>query len=300
MRSLVHPHLGLVCITASPAVRYSTITRTNLLRLDADGQRARLEQLYAKNLAVLQQAIAYCQSHQIQLYRISSDIFPSADTELGDEILQTLASPLRATGQQALDQGLRLVMHPGQFVVLSSDSPQVVANSVRVLQMHADILELLGQPRSSWTIIEIHGGKAKRAEQLVERINQLPAGIRSRLALENDEHAYRAAEILQICQVAGVPMVFDAHHHVVAEKLTSYEHPSIAEFVAAARTTWPVRDWQLAHISNGCASFTDRRHHDLIHTMPAAYRQIPWIEVEAKQKEVAIAKLQREWLPLTP
>ena len=39
-------------------------------------------------------------------------------------------------------------MHPDQFVVLSSDSEDVVANSVKILQMHADIMDLLDQPRS--------------------------------------------------------------------------------------------------------------------------------------------------------
>jgi UV DNA damage endonuclease len=66
--------------------------------------------------------------------------------------------------------------------------------------------------------------------------------------------------------------------------------------LAAARSTWSIPDWQLVHISNGNQSFADRRHSDIIATMPSAYRNVPWIEVEAKQKEVAIAKLRTEWL----
>jgi UV DNA damage endonuclease len=30
--------------------------------------------------------------------------------------------------------------------------------------------------------------------------------------------------------------------------------------------------------------------------MPTAFRQAPWIEVEAKGKETAIAQLRRDWL----
>jgi UV DNA damage endonuclease len=66
--------------------------------------------------------------------------------------------------------------------------------------------------------------------------------------------------------------------------------------VIAARATWPHTAWQLVHISNGRNTFADRRHADLITTMPAAYRTVPWIEIEAKLKEVAISKLQQEWL----
>ena len=50
------------------------------------------------------------------------------------------------------------------------------------------------------------------------------------------------------------------------------------------------------HISNGRTHFNDRAHSDLIHLMPEVFRHAPWIEVEAKHKEIAIAKLQEEWL----
>ena len=78
-------------------------------------------------------------------------------------------------------------MHPDQFVVLSSDSEGVVANSVKILQMHADIMDLLDQPRSPWALLEIHGGKSGRADALVDRIALLPEAIRCRIGLENDE-----------------------------------------------------------------------------------------------------------------
>ncbi|UBF27189.1 hypothetical protein K9N68_04275 [Kovacikia minuta CCNUW1] len=70
----------------------------------------------------------------------------------------------------------------------------------------------------------------------------------------------------------------------------------MAEMVAASRNTWSVPEWQLVHISNGATSFNDPRHSDLITAMPSSYRNAPWIEVEAKQKEQAIEKLQLDWL----
>ena len=91
-------------------------------------------------------------------------------------------------------------------------------------------------------------------------------------------------------------MVFDAHHHVVHEKLQNYEDPSIAKMLRAARETWRVPEWQLVHISNGREFFNDRHHSDLIAVMPSAYRNAPWIEVEAKLKELAIEKLKNESL----
>lgn len=297
----IMPQLGLVCITVSKEVRYSTVTRKRLLQLSETEQAETLRNLYAKNLQNLNRAIDFCLNQELRLYRITSNLFPFADTELGEIILNDFNEELQKTGQRALTAGIRIVVHPDQFVVLSSDKPDVVANSLKILQMHAMILDKLGQPRSPWATMEIHGGKSDRSPALVEVIGNLPEAIRSRLALENDEYAYSAEEILAVCRQAGVPMVFDAHHHVIHEGLDSYDHPSVAQILTEARNTWPIPEWQMVHISNGREAFNDRNHSDLISVMPSSYRYAPWIEIEAKHKEDAIAKLRAEWLPtLTP
>jgi UV DNA damage endonuclease len=297
----VTPQLGLVCITASKDVRYKTITRKRLLQFSEPEQEDLLRKLYAENLQRLNQAIDYCLKNELQLYRVTSNLFPFADTELGERVLNKFDEELLKTGERAIGAGIRLVVHPDQFVVLSSDSPEVVANSIKILKMQAMILDKLGQPRSPWAMVEIHGGKSDRLEQLVKVIGNLPEAIRSRLALENDEYAYSAEEILEACRQAGVPMVFDAHHHIIHEGLDSYDDPSVAQMLEAAGSTWPKREWQLVHISNGREAFRDRNHSDLITVMPSSYRNAPWIEIEAKHKEDAIAKLREEWIPtLTP
>ncbi|HYN86201.1 MAG TPA: UV DNA damage repair endonuclease UvsE [Pyrinomonadaceae bacterium] len=288
--------LGLVCITTSDAVRYRALTRKRLLQLDAAEQKRTLAGLYRDNLARLDGALDFCQSRGLRLYRMTSGLFPFADDEAGADVLDAMREMVARVGRRALALGIRLVLHPDQFVVLSSDSPHVVANSIKILETHARVMDYLEQPRDSWALIEIHGGKGGRAEQLIKVVKDLPDAIRSRLAFENDEYAYSASEILEVCRAAAVPMVFDAHHHVVREKLDSYEHPSVAEALAAARETWTRPEWQLVHISNGRESFGDRHHSDLITEMPSSYRLAPWIEVEAKSKEQAIDKLTADWL----
>jgi UV DNA damage endonuclease len=291
------PNLGLVCITVSNAVRYRTITRKRLLSLEVGEQARVLYELYVSNLATLSRAVDFCVENEIRLYRISSQIFPFADEPIGIEMLSRLQGEMSLIGRRINALGLRVAVHPDQFVVLNSISPDVVTNSVKILAMHARTLDYLEQPLSSWSVLEIHGGKGKRADALIDAIQGLPLNVRSRLALENDEYIYSAGEILEICRAASVPMVFDAHHHVCHEQINDYSDPSVYHFADAARTTWPVAEWQLAHISNGREFFTDRRHSDVIVDMPGAYKKVPWIEVEAKAKEVAIQKLQREWLP---
>jgi UV DNA damage endonuclease len=286
------PRLGLVCITHTDAVRYKTVTRKRLLQFDADEQKRMLRVLYAANLARLGAALDFCVERGLRLYRMTSGLFPFADDEAGEGLLEEFREDVAAVGTRATELGIRLVLHPDQFVVLSSDSPQVISNSVKILETHARVMDMLRQPRSAWALIEIHGGKGGRAERLVEQIALLPEAVRTRIAFENDEYIYSAREILEVCGRAGVPMVFDAHHHVVHEGLDSYDHPSVGEMVEAARETWPTPEWQLVHISNGRESFRDRHHSDLVTQMPAAYARVPWIEVEAKHKELAIEQLR--------
>lgn len=293
------PQLGLVCITASDKVRYRALTRKRLLQFNDAEQQQMLRQLYSDNLQRLNAALDFCVANKIKLYRITSALLPFADTTVGEVVMDEFSQEMRRIGDRATELGIRVVVHPDQFVVLSSDTPSVIENSIKILQMHATILDKLSLPRTPWAVIEIHGGKSDRAERLIQVINQLPEAIRSRLALENDEYAYSAEEILAVCRAAGIPMVFDAHHHVIHEHLDTYEDPSVHQMLAAARTTWPVPEWQLVHISNGREEFGDPHHSDLIETMPSSYYGAPWIEVEAKLKERAIEKLRSEWLSAT-
>lgn len=292
----VKNNLGLVCITTSDAVRFKTVTRKRLLSFDEATQAEMLRVIYRENINRLNLAIEFCAANSINLYRMSSGLFPFSDEPFGAEILDEFAAQLAETGKSALAKNIRLVLHPDQFVVLSSDSESVIANSVKILKMHARTMDLLGQPRSEWAVMNIHGGKGDRIDKLVDSIEKLPDEIRSRVCFENDEFSYSSAQILEVCRRASVPFVFDAHHHVCREKLDSYDDASVTETFWAARETWKNPDWQLVHISNGRNAFQDRAHHDLIFDMPEVFRFAPWIEIEAKHKEIAIARLQTEWL----
>ncbi len=292
----VKSNLGLVCITNSDEVRYKTVTRKRLLSFDEAAQGEILRNLYRENIARLRKATEFCRANDINLYRMTSALFPFSDESAGAAILEEFSADLADIGTNAIEKGLRLVLHPDQFVVLSSDSEAVVANSVKILKMHAKTMDLLKQPRSEWAAMTIHGGKSDRRDRMVENIGKLPEEIRSRIVLENDEYAYSSDEILDICRRAKVPMVFDAHHHICHENLEDYDNESVEKAFWAARETWANPDLQLVHISNGRERFGDRAHHDLIVTMPQVFRFAPWIEVEAKHKEIAIAKLQIEWL----
>jgi UV DNA damage endonuclease len=283
--------LGLVCMTVGPEIRFRTMTRTRFRSLTPARRQNQLREIYRANLQTVFLALSYCAENSIGLYRATSDLFPLCDYAAGKLLLQELAPEMANFGPAADRLGVRVVLHPDQYVVLNSRSPAVVRNSLKIMAHHGRVFDGFGLPRSSWSAMILHGGKSGREAELIQTIVSLPEPVRSRLVLENDEFAYGAADILRICRAAGVPMVFDAHHHAVKERLSSYDDPTISFFVREAAGTWPDPQWQIVHLSNGDRSFLDPRHSDTIMQIPSAYRGVPWIEVEAKAKEIAIKKL---------
>ena len=288
------PAYGLVCLTVGPELRFRTVTLSRYRLLTPAERETRLRALYAENIRILHSAAGYCAARGIRLYRMSSSLFPMLDLEgddTGSAVLADLSAELRAAGEAFGDAGIRVLMHPEQFIVLNSDRPEVRASSLRAMQGHARVMDGLGFTRSAWNLLLLHGGKGGRAAELRSLIPDLPDAVRLRLGLENDERAYGPQDLLPVCGATGTPFVFDAHHHVVREGLPDQEHPSVREWVLRARATWTPPEWQVVHLSNGIEGPQDRRHSHLITQLPSAYADVPWIEVEAKGKEEAVAAL---------
>ncbi|MDO4263091.1 MAG: UV DNA damage repair endonuclease UvsE [Deinococcus sp.] len=292
------PAYGLVCLTAGPEVRFRTITRTRYLALTDAEKREKLRDIYGSNIHRLGVAAEFCAERGIRLYRLSSSLFPMLDLrhegtedQISGEVFAELAVQLRAAGAAFTAAGIRTLMHPEQFIVLNSERPEVRESSLHALSVHARVMDALGLERSPWNLLLLHGGKGGRGAELAALIPDLPDAIRLRLGLENDERAFGAADLLPVCEATGTPFVFDAHHQVVHERLPDYEHPSLREWVLRARDTWQPPRWQLVHLSNGIDGPHDRRHSWLIADVPSSYADVPWIEVEAKGKEEAVAAL---------
>ncbi|TSA83170.1 UV DNA damage repair endonuclease UvsE [Deinococcus detaillensis] len=290
----LRPAYGLVCMTQGPELRFRTITLKRYRMLEVAERYAALRDLYASNTAKLRSAAGYCTAHGIQLFRMSAALYPMLDLlddPTGKAVLDELAPELLAVGQAFGDAGIRVLIHPDQYIVLNSERPEVRQSSLHQFLTHADVLDRLGFERSPYHCMILHGGKGGRGEVLAEVIRDLPDAARLRLVLENDERAYSPAELLPVCQATGIPLVFDAHHHVVHDKLESQEDPSVREWVLLTRATWAPPAWQVVHLSNGIEGPQDRRHSHLIADLPSAYFDVPWIEVEAKGKEEAVLGL---------
>jgi UV DNA damage endonuclease len=291
--------LGLCCQFAREPIKFRTTTVTAMLRLSRRDRLARLAELALGNAEALWAALQFCAHHGIGAFRINSQILPvKTHPTAGYDVPElpgsaALVARFRACGEFARQHHLRLSFHPDQFVVLNSPQPKTLAHSVAELAYQAEVAEWTGADT-----LNVHGGgaygdKASALRTLRQRIEQLPASIRSRLTLENDDTIFTPADLLPVCADTGVPLVYDVHHHRCLP-----DGLSIAEATARARQTW--RTEPLFHLSSpleGWQGPKPERHHDYIDAadFPPEWRGWPLtVEVEAKAKELAVLQLQAD------
>jgi UV DNA damage endonuclease len=227
-----------------------------------------IRSVWLGNIAGISNTTTDLRNSGVGMFRIGSSLLPLFDKISPDSgLVEEAAATLKEVS--LLFKGFRLTMHPGQFVVLNSDSDLVVENSIRELTYHAFIMDCLGAATTPHFAINVHGGKRGNADKLLKGIDALPANVRQRLTLENDENCWSVADLLPISHSTGVPIVYDSHHHVFNDGGMSGE-----DAMLAAACTWPRGIRSLQHLSNTepgleGGNFTERRAHSW------AIKQIP-------------------------
>jgi len=270
-------------------------------RLSKRDRLKRLADLCRMNAEALLASLQFCTAHGIGAFRINSQILPvKTHPEAGYEMSELpdgseIIKCFQACGRFAREKNLRLSFHPDQFVVLNSPNPKTLAHSLAELDYQAEVAEWVGADT-----LNIHGGgaygdKANALTELRKNIERLPKPVRTRLTLENDDKVYTPTDLLPVCTDTGVPLVYDVHHHrCLADGL------SVAEATARARQTWETEP--LFHISSPLEGWTGpkpERHHDYIDVADFPKEWLGWsltVEVEAKAKELAIARLRQALL----
>lgn len=136
-------------------------------------------------------------------------MFPYASHGAYGYSLEFCAPLLAKAGALARKYGHRLTTHPGQYTQLGSPKPAVVEAAVRELEYHCQMLDLMNMGPDSVMVIHVsllsivfllfpllkyiskgggvYGDKSTTLGRLKESIKALPANVRNRLVLENDE-----------------------------------------------------------------------------------------------------------------
>ncbi|HEX5962236.1 MAG TPA: UV DNA damage repair endonuclease UvsE [Gemmatimonadales bacterium] len=289
---------GLCCQFLDSPITFRTATHRYAGGLDAEERRGYLAEIAGHNAGALAAAVERCHELGIGAFRMTSGILPLATHPISGYTLEQLdpsgdiAGTYEWAGALARAYDVRLSLHPDQFVVLNSEREPVVKSAVQELELQAQVAELVGAD-----VIVLHAGGAgggipAAVERLERGLDRLSPRARERLALENDDRCFTPRSLGPLCRRAGVPLVYDAHHHRCLP-----DGLSVAEASKLAFSTWGDRE-PYVHISSprdGWESPNPRAHADYID--PADFPEV-WrdraltVDVEAKAKERAVLALK--------
>jgi UV DNA damage endonuclease len=294
--------LGYACInTCLPSPNKSCTLKT--LRLSKDPYELLKEKSF-QNLKYMLEILKWNKQHNIMFYRCSSSMFPHISNPqiipiIGQEAfddynsLTPFLSVLKTIKEFA--KKMRLTMHPGQFVQLSSQKEHVVKNSLLDLAWHARFLDLVGNCEST---ICIHGGgtfgdKKTTLQRLTCELNKLPIFIKSKICLENCENSWSAEELLPVCNAVGIPLIFDFHHYNCYKGKQS----PIVDILPKILETWKGRRPKF-HLSDQDPNKRLGAHHDYVQKIPIELIRLKRgfdIMIEAKAKEKAMMYLYKKY-----
>jgi UV DNA damage repair endonuclease len=308
---------------ADPKLNIKSTTLTWLRNQTKQVATKKLEDLLKYNLVALHNQVTWVAklSEQQRMFRISSDLLPAYTTPdfmpfyFSNEVQEFLETNLAKIGELARSKNVRLSFHPGQFCVLASENPGVVENSVQEFEYHCDIIRYLGYGKSFQDFkCNVHIG-GKQGPQGIKTAVQhyLSPEARNCLTIENAEFSWGLDASLELVNTCA--LVLDIHHHWIKDnEWILATDPRITQIKDSWRGVKPVihysqsrelesTDFQgLVPATETNLSKTKLRAHSDYYYNEAinsyAKQHLEWADImlEAKQKNLAQAKLASKWL----
>jgi UV DNA damage endonuclease len=301
---MTETNYGYCCINLELGKQKVTTNRSMVKRtFEAKGIEYASE-LALQNVRDLARIISWNHQHGVKLYRMSSDIFPwMSEYELKDlPDYERISNILKGAGKIAKTTGQRITFHPGHFCVIASTNQDVVTKSIKDLNQHGEIMDLMDLPRTPYAAINIHvnttqGGKDVAIERFAANFQLLDESVRTRLVVENDDKQsqYTVEDLAELHGMIGTPVTFDYHHHWCHPGSLTQE-----QALKLAATTWPSDVKQLCHYSSAKCVYEDesvmnRAHADYIYEHINDYGLALDIELEAKAKEQAWHRYMKQF-----
>ena len=293
---------GLCCLFVHEPIRFRLTTAKALLAMPRDRQLAKVSQLCRENAANLLRALESVRRLGIGAFRIMSPLLPRmTHPQVGYQLEDlpdgaAIASLLAKSRSFASANDIRLSFHPDQFVVLSSPYPTVVASSIRELAYQGFLAEAVGAEVINIHAGGVYGSKPLALQRLAAVLPDLPAAVRSRLTLENDDISYTPRDLLAVCEKLSLPLVYDVHHH-----RCNPDGLSVEEATDLAGETWQALGREAyCHLSSPRAGWQGgdpKPHADYIDPadFPACWRgRTMTVDVEVKAKERALLRLMTD------
>lgn len=275
----------------------------------ADNARGQsyVEALALANVRDIPKMLRWNDKYGIKFFRLSSEMFPFASHDVyGYKLAPFAAEVLAEAGRVAAELGHRLTTHPGQFTQLGSPRKEVITASIRDLEYHCELLDLLKMPpqqdRDAVMILHmggIFGDKAATLDRFRTNYAALSPNIKKRLVLENDDVCYSVHDLLPICEELDIPMVLDYHHHNIVFDADQIREGTadIMKLYPRIKATWERKNiTQKMHYSEptppAITGRQRRKHNPRVATLPPCAEDMD-LMIEAKDKEQAVFELMR-------
>lgn len=204
------------------------------------------------SLQYLDAIFDYLQQNAISMYRLSSDFAPYAthpDLPQFHNQVHEFRKELKRAGGRARELGLRLSFHPSQFIVLNSPDEAVRGKSMWDLRVQAEMLDRMELNDEAVMVIHVggsYGDNQRGIDRWCRTWDGLPANVRRRLVLENDDIRFSAADVLAIHQRTGVRLIFDVQHFWCLNPERLELKPTLKRFLG----TWPAGIRPKIHFSS--------------------------------------------------
>ena len=193
------------------------------------------------NLNCLKKILEYNRDHGIYFFRITSDLIPFASHPIMKFKWQDyFKSKFYEIGAYIKKNAMRITMHPGQYTVLNSKNEEVFKNSIKDIEYHIGVLDLLELDKTAKVQVHVggvYGDKKTSLQRFIDRYENLQLNIKNRLIIENDDKSYSLKDCLEIHDKTQIPVVFDVYHH---ECLNNGE--SLKKAFELFTKTWSERD----------------------------------------------------------
>lgn len=158
----------------------------------------------------------------LRMLRVTSDMFSFythedyTDFWHSQNTQDSLSRWMAPLGETARQNNVRLSFHPDQFVVLASDRPDVVNNSIREFEYHADMARMMGYGKQFQDMkINVHISGRLGHEGVRQAYTRLSPEARNCITIENEEISHGLDDCLNLSDL--LPIVLDIHHHWVRE-----------------------------------------------------------------------------------
>ena len=197
----------------------------------------RLVAAVTANLACLRRMLEWNVAQGLLFFRMGSGIVPFGSHPINTFPWQThFAADFQVIGDYIKANNLRVSFHPDQFVVLNSPSVDIVQRSIQELIYQGSMLDLMGLDGTAKLQIHVGGlyGDRELALSRFAAVHAtLPAAVKARVVVENDDRLFPLRDCLRLHAETGVPILFDNFHH----ECLNHGEP-MAEALRLAAATW--------------------------------------------------------------